>query len=238
MYYKNFAKIYDQFMSVCDYDLWKEEIVNLIEQYNPEGKELLDLGCGTGETLLRLYEKYSCEGLDLSEDMLKIANKKLKNKKVPLFLGDMREFNTGKKYDIIISLFDTINHLTSLKDLEDLFKSINNNLTENGIYIFDAIDRNFINEMFGNGIFYDERKNMSIIWEHFKDNDIDVIEATYFVKNRTGTYEKLKEMYEKRVFTEEEIRKNSEKNNLNLLCINKNDKIAGKRYFYVLKKGK
>lgn len=95
-----------------------------------------------------------------------------------------------------------------------------------------------MNEMFPNGIFYDERKNMSIIWEHFIDGDLDVIEATYFVKNRTGHYEKLKELYEKRVFLENEIRKKIEKNNLNLLCINKNDKIAGKRYFYVLKKGK
>lgn len=65
----------------------------------------MDLGCGTGENLLRLCEKYECSGLDLSEGMLKKANIKLKGKNVPLFLGDMREFDTGEKYDIIFSFF-------------------------------------------------------------------------------------------------------------------------------------
>lgn len=236
MYYKNFSKIYDKFMQYCNYDEWSNEIKKIIEKYNPNGKTLLDLGCGTGETLLRLKDDFICDGLDLSEDMLKIAQKKLKKSGVNLFLGDMREFDTNKKYDIIISLFDTVNHLTSLEDLNDLFKSIRNSLNENGIYIFDIVDRNFMNEMFEKGIFFDDRKEMSIIWEHFREEDIDIIEATYFIKNRAGFFEKFKEMYEKRIFHKKEIEKYCEKNNLFLLSVQKNDKIAGKREICILKK--
>ena len=67
-----------------------------IKEYNPEGKKVLDLGCGTGSTLVNFSEKYECSGLDLSEEMLKKAKIKLKGKNVPLFLGDMREFDTEK----------------------------------------------------------------------------------------------------------------------------------------------
>nr|WP_307775179.1 class I SAM-dependent methyltransferase [uncultured Cetobacterium sp.] len=235
MYYKNFAKVYDKFMKYCNYDQWVELIKKLIIESDVKGTKLLDLGCGTGETLIRLKDDYECSGLDLSGDMLTIANKKLKNKGVKLFLGDMRDFETDEKYDIIVSLFDTVNHLTSLEDLEDLFLSIKKNLNPNGVYIFDIIDRKFIDNMFPGGVFYDDRKDMTIIWEHFQEEDLDIIEAIFFVKNRAGHYEKLRETYEKKIFTETEIRNVIEKCNLNLLSIIKDDKIAGERYFYTVK---
>ena len=236
MYYKNFSKVYDKFMQHCDYDQWADLIKDKIKEADVQGKKLLDLGCGTGETLLRLKDEFECSGLDLSPDMLALANKKLKNKNVKLYLGDMREFNTGEKYDIIMSLFDTVNHLTSIDDLDDLMKCINLSLNPGGIYIFDVINREFMDNMFPGGVYYDDRKDMTIIWEHFKEDELDIVEAVYFVKNRAGHYEKLKELYEKRIFEEFEIRKIVEKNNLNLLSIGKNDKIAGERFFYVVKK--
>ena len=223
-------------MKHWEYDQWGELVKEKIKGSGVQGKKLLDLGCGTGETLLRLKDDYECSGLDLSVDMLTIANKKLKNKGVKLFQGDMREFDTGETYDIIVSLFDTVNHLTSLEDLDDLMKCIYSNLNPNGIYIFDVINRDFMNEMFPGGTYYDDRKDMTIIWEHFQEEDLDIVEAVYFVKNRAGHYEKLKEFYEKRIFEEFEIRKIIEKNNLNLLSIGKNDRIAGERFFYMVKK--
>ncbi|SJZ96607.1 Cyclopropane fatty-acyl-phospholipid synthase [Cetobacterium ceti] len=234
--YNNFAKIYDKFMKYCDYDQWSSYIKDKIEEYHPQGKTLLDLGCGTGETLIRLKENFQCSGLDLSKEMLEIAHKKLKNKGVNLFMGDMREFNTGEKYDIIISLFDTVNHLTSIEDLEDLFSAVKGSLNENGIYIFDVVDRKFMEAMFPGGIYYDERKDMTIIWEHSREDDLDFVEANFFVKNKNNTYDKYKEYYEKKIFDRSEIEKAVKKNDLSLLTVAKNDKIAGERYFYVVKK--
>ncbi len=236
MDYKNFAKIYDRFMSHCNYDEWTDYVKSKIIEYNPHGKNLLEVGCGTGEIILRLKNLFKCSGLDLSEDMLKIAHKKLKNMNIPLFLGDMREFDTGEKYDIVVALFDTVNHLTSLEDLEDFFDSISKNLNPNGILIFDVVDRKFMDEMFPNSIYYDNREDMTIIWELFREDDLDIIEATYFIKSKTGYFEKLEEVYEKRLFSEYEIRTKIEKNKLNLLCIDKSVKIAGERDFYIVKK--
>ena len=102
----------------------------LIEIGKPNGKKLLDIGCGTGELLLRLSKNYSCDGLDLSEEMLKIAHRKLKHRDVQFFMGDMVDFDTNKSYDIMVALFDTVNHILSVEDLESHFKSVYNSLTD------------------------------------------------------------------------------------------------------------
>ena len=236
--YKNFSKVYDKFMEICDYNEW----VKLLEKYKldfcPDGKNFLDLGCGTGSTLVILSEKYKCSGLDLSEEMLKRANIKLKGKNVPLFLGDMREFSTGEKYDIIFSFFDTVNHLSNTQDLLNLFNSVGNSLNEEGIYVFDVVDREFMDKMFANDIYADSRRDFAVIWEHFynEEENLDEIEASYFVKNKNKTYDRYNEYYEKRIFTHEEICFCCEKAGLQVKITELNDQIAGKRYFYVLKK--
>lgn len=235
--YKNFSKVYDKFMEICDYNEWVSLLENYIKVYNQSGNKILDLGCGTGETLVRLSEKYQCSGLDLSEGMLKKAKIKLKGKNVPLFLGDMREFDTNEKYDVIYSFFDTVNHLTSLEDLNDLFNSVKNSLNKDGIYIFDVVDREFMEKMFPNDIYADTRKDFAMIWEHFYDEEknLDQIEASYFIKNKNGTYDRLNEFYEKRIFTHKEIENCVKNTGLSLEKYEENQDLAGKRYFYILK---
>lgn len=235
--YKNFSKVYDKFMEICDYDSWVNLLENYISKYNPDGKKILDLGCGTGETLVRLDSKYQCSGLDISEGMLKKAKIKLKGKNIPLFLGDMREFDTNEKYDIIYSFFDTVNHLTSMEDLLDLFNSVKNSLNENGIYIFDVVDREFMQKMFANDIYADSRKDFAVIWEHFYDEEtnIDEIDASYFIKNKNNGYDRFNEFYEKRIFTHNEIEECAKEASLSLEIFEINEELAGKRYFYILK---
>lgn len=234
--YKNFSKVYDKFMEICDYSEWVKIIENYISEYNPLGKKVLDLGCGTGSTLVRMSDKYQCSGLDLSEEMLKRAKIKLKGKDIPLFLGDMREFNTGEKYDIIFSFFDTVNHLSGTQDLSDLFVSVKNSLNPNGIYVFDVVDREFMNKMFANGVYADIRKDFAVIWEDFYDEELnlDQIEASYFIKNKNKTYDRYNEYYEKRIFTQKEICSCAVSAQLLVKKIDINDEIAGKRYFYIL----
>ena len=234
--YKNFSKLYDKFMEFSDYGAWEKQVEELIIQGNPDGKRLLDIGCGTGELLLRMAKNYQCDGMDLSEEMLKIAQKKLKHRDVKLFLGDMVEFDTGFRYDIMVSLFDTVNHMVSQEELINHFQSVENSLNSNGVYIFDVVDREFMDTMFPGGLFADNRKDITCIWEHEIEEGIDYIDATYFLKNSRGNWDKLTESYAKKIFTESEIKESAEKAGLKVLNTVINDKIAGKRYIYLLKK--
>jgi len=238
--YKEFSKVYDEFMEYADYDMWYETVKVILDHHKIEGDSLLDLGCGTGEMLLRAHRDYNCTGLDLSEGMLTRAAEKLGLEEVnlPLVEQDMTELNLGRSFDVIISMFDTVNHLTSLEGLDKLFKGINNHLEDKGVYIFDVVDRAFIDEMFPGGIFLDERESMTVIWEHEFDTEdgLDYINTTFFVEDEDGRYTRYVEDYAKRIFTKEEIVESAEKNGLSVSAILENDQLAGRRFFYCLQK--
>lgn len=232
--YKNFSKVYDYFMEHCDYGQWTNQIYDIFNKYKKESGNLLDIGCGTGEMGLRFSDKFRYSGLDLSEDMLRLANKKLKRLDIQLYQADMVNFRMPERFDAAVALFDTINHLTSNDELTSHFICMKETLKEDGIYIFDLIDREFMNKMFPGGTFVDIRNKITVIWEHEHQDGIDYIDATYFVKNKAGAYDKLTEGYEKKIFTLEEVEMSLKKSGMKLLEVVENKEIAGKRYFYVV----
>ena len=46
-------------MEYSDYGAWEKIVESLIAEGKPEGKMLLDIGCGTGELLTRMAKKLS-----------------------------------------------------------------------------------------------------------------------------------------------------------------------------------
>lgn len=138
--YNNIAKFYDTVLG--DSSDTEKYIKNKLKEVkfksaNPGGKfpELLELGCGTGNNLFFLKDKFETTGIDLSEQMLKIAKKKLPG--TNFYLKDIRDFNLNKKFDLILCLYDTINHLTLFTDWQRVFKNVNNHLETDGTFIFD-----------------------------------------------------------------------------------------------------
>ena len=65
------------------------------------GKQILDIGCGTGTLSEYIANKgYIVDAIDFSEEMLKIARNKIKN--VNFIQMDMRSININKKYNGIM----------------------------------------------------------------------------------------------------------------------------------------
>ena len=70
--YSKLAKYYDEIYSNKDYDRESEFVKQVLNKYNC--KRILDVGCGTGNHLVRLVEYgFKCVGLDIHEEMLNIA---------------------------------------------------------------------------------------------------------------------------------------------------------------------
>ncbi len=237
--YEGFSKIYDRLMEHADYDLWAEYVDRYISDYCDKAEEILDLGCGTGEVLIRLCDKYRISGVDLSEEMLSVAQKKIeiKGKSIQLYKQDMRELECGQEYDAVISLFDTVNHLKSLSDLEKTFFAVNKNLKDGGIYIFDVVTRQLMDDMFEGGSFVDERDDLFIVWEHEVDEEgLDYVYTNFFIESKDGMYERISEEYVKKIFTHDEIRSCADRAGFSIEVVEENDVLAGSRVFYVLKK--
>ena len=114
-----------------------------IKELLPElkGKSVLDLGCGTG-IFSFLFEPFGPEkivGIDLSEEMLKIAEQKKKEKqsKVTFLSGDAKNAACYVKepFDFIYS--STTTHY--IDDLEMLFLNISKCLKPDGTCILSII---------------------------------------------------------------------------------------------------
>ena len=72
--YETFAAVYDEIMDDSLYDKWTDFSLRHLPQ---ETKTILELACGTGIQAVRFAQKgYEVTGLDLSYEMLELAQKK------------------------------------------------------------------------------------------------------------------------------------------------------------------
>ena len=134
--YKEYAKIYDLIYSDKDYKKEARKVINLVKKYKKsDGKELLEVACGTGKHLEYFRKNFHVTGLDINAQMLKIAKKRLHN--ISLIRGDMINFNLNKKFDVILCLFSSIGYVKTYENLEKTIRNFSKHLKKNGIVIID-----------------------------------------------------------------------------------------------------
>ena len=85
-----------------------EELVRLMLEEDLDGKEILDIGTGSGciaISLAKNFPKSKVIALDVSEDALEVAkeNAKLNNVSIEFIKADIFEYQSDKKYDVIVS---------------------------------------------------------------------------------------------------------------------------------------
>jgi ubiquinone/menaquinone biosynthesis C-methylase UbiE len=131
--YSVYAKYYD---SLHGEPKDKVALINeWIQKYNPKATSVLEIACGTGAILKLMEKHYEVSGLDLSKEMLSIARKKIS--KGNFYHKDMTSFSLNKKFDIILCVYDSINHLLKFNDWTKVFKNSSKHLNANGLFIFD-----------------------------------------------------------------------------------------------------
>ena len=126
-----------QYMSKILRDHTDQDIYNFFQN-----KQVLDLGCGTGEFLNNYFEMGAqCTGIDIEK------NFKLKNKKnFNLYNLDANTFlkNCKKKFDIIF-LFEFLEHLEE-EDKHKLFKSLIKILNKNALIFVSTLNKNLLSK--------------------------------------------------------------------------------------------
>ncbi|HEY7180614.1 MAG TPA: class I SAM-dependent methyltransferase [Blastocatellia bacterium] len=133
MIYQKFGSFYDAVMG--DRSESAAFVHRLIQKHKPDAKTLLELACGTGAVLLHLAKHYEVSGLDISPEMLSAARKKLPE--TPFYQAGMATFELDRKFDVIICVFDSINHVLSFADWRRIFRRVAGRLAEGGLFLFD-----------------------------------------------------------------------------------------------------
>ena len=141
---KQFGNIYSQYYDLLysdkNYSGEVDYIIKLIKENSNEAKTLLDMGSGTGKHAeLFCNNGYIVHGIDLSEDMLKIAKNRIKDQedKLSFSHSKIQELDLNKKFDVVVSLFHVMSYQNSNNELIKAFEVVKNHLKKDGIFIFD-----------------------------------------------------------------------------------------------------
>lgn len=109
--------------------------------------KILDLACGQGRHSVELARKgYQITGLDLNKNLLNLAKKSAKKKRVGLRLiqSDMRKIPSENEFDAVISMFTYFGYFKkereNLKVLREVFKV----LKPGGLFLLDLMNKKWV----------------------------------------------------------------------------------------------
>lgn len=136
MYSAGFVDLYDTiYTRMKNYEEEAKKVRSWIEQLRPTARTLLDVACGTAEHAKYLKVFYKIDGLDLSNEFLKIAANK--NPECGYFQGDMAQFQLGKKYDVVMSLFSSIGYVLTLDKLKQTLANFSAHTAPGGLVLVE-----------------------------------------------------------------------------------------------------
>jgi SAM-dependent methyltransferase len=102
----------------------------------PQQAKILDLCCGCGHLAALLKKRgFAVVGIDGSEEMLRFARENAPD--CEFVRADARSFHLIDRFDAVLSMFDSLNHILTLEELTKVFRNVRTSLKHNGCFVFD-----------------------------------------------------------------------------------------------------
>lgn len=184
------ASCYDRF-NTAGYDEYLAFFLSVCQRFSDlPVKEVLDLGCGTGEMTRRLCDKgFDVVGVDGSEEMLAEAFAKCGGGAL-LLCQDMRCFELYGTVQATLCSYDCVNYLLSTGDVAECFSLVNNYTQRGGLFVFDINTPYRYEKVFAdNAYVYDDRDGM-LVWQnrYMKSRGLCDFYLSYFENLGQGEY--------------------------------------------------
>ena len=142
--YTDLSCYYDLMCADIDYKAQSNCIRRLQQIFANDGKAHLDLACGTGPHVRHFTDfGYRSAGLDINQAMLDIAQTRCPE--AQFTWQDMSTFTVTEPVDLITCFLYSIHYNHGIEKLQQCIASVHRALKLGGIFCFNAVDRNHIN---------------------------------------------------------------------------------------------
>ncbi|MDO7488088.1 methyltransferase domain-containing protein [Peribacillus frigoritolerans] len=212
MTYERFAYVYDELMKDAPYEKWLMILTAKLEQYGVGGRKVLDLACGTGEMTVELAQHgFEVTGVDLSDEMLLVANEKAVKLglSIPLFQQNMAELEGLGQFDCVTIFCDSLNYLRGEEDIVKTFSRVHEHLKDGGLLLFDIHSIYKMEQIFGDNTFAVNGEEVSYIWDCFPGEEPYSVEhdLSFFVRDdESGLYDRFDELHYQRTYPVEQYK--------------------------------
>jgi len=185
------APYYDELMHNVPYDFWVRYVQELIDRYRLRVKSVLDLACGTGNVAMRLAQMgYDVWGVDISAPMIAEAKRKAQEAGLDVYyeVQDAAQLQLPTQFDLVLSLFDSLNYILSPENLQEAFWRVYAHLRSGGAFIFDVNTEYALRE----GLFDQDnlgsRRRLLYRWKSRYDEEtrICTVEMEFCLRNEAG----------------------------------------------------
>ncbi|GAA6237776.1 class I SAM-dependent DNA methyltransferase [Apilactobacillus micheneri] len=206
MIYQEFAELYDELFDPTMYDKW----LDFVEHNANADDDILDVACGTGRLISLLRnKKYNVSGLDMSSDMLTIADDNLRrnNQTANLIQGDMLDLSSFPNYEVITCFDDSLCYLKNLQELKIAFENAYNHLNNKGKYLFDVITPYQTDQIYPGYMYNFHDETRAFMWttyigdeEHSVDHDL----SFFNYNEELDAYDEFSELHHERTYNLED----------------------------------
>jgi SAM-dependent methyltransferase len=136
------ARLYDH-----EYQRRRVDVNFYRRQAREGGREILELGCGTGRVLVPLVrDGHRVVGLDRSQNMLRRCAERVTRlpasvrERALLVRADFRRFALGRRWPLILCPFNAMMHLYNREDVYRFLECVRDHLAPGGRFCFDVLN--------------------------------------------------------------------------------------------------
>lgn len=139
--YDRLARWYDWSGAIAFSDTCVELTLRALGEAHLEPRACLDIACGTGSFLMAMDRRGALAvGVDRSHAMLVEARAKARDEhaRLALVCADMREFQLGRRFDLVTCFYDALNHLPDTVGVAAAIETAARHAEPGALYVFDT----------------------------------------------------------------------------------------------------
>lgn len=204
------AFLYDELMSGVPYRQWEDYLEQILEREDCSPVTILDLCCGTGSVSRLLAEKgYQVSGIDISAGMIDLAKTRSQEKGlyIDYHVQDAAALRLGRKFDLVVSLFDSLNYILESASLQQAFYRVSEHITPGGLFVFDVNTELALSAgLFNQDNLGNSKSPLHYNWKSSYDSVSRICRVHMdFIYRKSGTEQKVEVVHYQRAYEEREI---------------------------------